>query len=992
MNKYRRYLFICLMGLSACSMFESKQEVATDTLAGLLLKNSAPQNDAPQLPVKLPVKSPTPQPPVTTHEDIVANYQRLLTLAKDPLIIVNMHQRLAELEMIKSEELDSNLDIQDAKSSDPKNTIEPTNRSSNSLASTDAPRASAEQADKHYDASVYTKTIEAYVALLETYPDRPDNDEILYQLSKAYELDTQLEEAIETLTQLTEQFPQSEHWIEAQFRIAEFLFSDVQYHRAEKAYLSVVEHKNATGMYQNSLYMLGWSRFKQEHFDSALETFISFLDHRFKDQIPPASIDPATQQQLSDVLKVMSWIFSEGGGSKSIASLLKNTGARAYEHLLYSRLAEEYLAKSRYIDAADSYQAYIEKHPGNEYAAIYSGLKVDAYLTGSFLELAFKEKISFVTKYGFVTSTQTLPSAVHNAQVDTQTRLKQYVHELATHFHALAQNTGNRDQSRDHYLQANNYYQLFVTLFPSDQATPAAYYYLAETLNKTGQYPLAIQAYEQSAYQYPIEEHSADAGYGAIHSYKKLLASIPKEQQMQREQVSDKKIESQIRFTEKFNDDDRVAAVLTKTIEELFSKNRYQPAIDTAARLFSLAQNRTTRSQLDISRRVVAHSLFELKRYPEAEAAYLSLRKISPSKSKDYKSLNERFAASIYKQAEQAMVLENPQQAIRHFIRIIKLAPNSTIRTSAQYDAIIQMIATKQWAAATEQIVDFRKRFPKNSLNANTPHFLITALQKLERWPDAADELVKLSNSSKLTDEKRATLFLAAQTYEKAKDTAQSIRYYKQYAHAYPMPLDDALESRHRLEQLYLAMKEDSKRRYWLNKIIKLDRSTKKSDRTDRSRYLAAQASLVFAEDARVGFEQIRLKLPIKKSLSKKKKSFDKAISRYNQVLSYQIAEFTTVANFKIGAIYQQLSADLIDSQRPANLNELELEQYEMLLEEQAYPFEEEAIVIHETNAQRAWIGIYDKGVQGSFDSLSELLPARYNKHEAVITYSDEIL
>lgn len=975
MNRYHGYLFICLMALSGCSIFETKQEVETDTLASLLLKNSV-RTDAPQEPVKVPV-SPTS---VTTHEEIVDNYQRLLELAKDPLIIVNMQQRLAELEMIRSEKLNAELESQTA----------------DSPIQDSALNSNADRTDGNQDESHYTKTIEAYIALLETYPDRPDNDEILYQLAKAYELDTQIEEAVATLTQLTEQFPNSKHWVEAKFRIAEFLFSDLQYQRAEQAYLSVVKHKNASSYYQNSIYMLGWSRFKQQRFGSSLEAFISLLDHRFDHQIPPASIDPATQQQLNDVLRVMSWIFTEQGGPLSVSTLLRKTGPRNYEHLLYSRLATEYLAKSRYIDAANSYQAYIEKNPANQYAAIYSGLKVDAYLAGSFLELAFKEKIAFVGKYGFVSgsgrSSDSAADQVHNEQQDTQTRLNQYVHELATHFHALAQKSQNQPQQYDHYLKAIHYYRQFVELFPSDSTTPAAYYFLAEALSKTSQYLLAIRSYERSAYQYPVEEHSANAGYGAIHNYQELLTSIPDADNDQRERIIDQKIKSQIKFTENFSNDERVAAVLTKTIEELFAQNRYQLAIDIADRLIALPQNRTKKSQLDISRRVIAHSLFALEKYPEAEIAYLNLRKASKPKSKEYSALNERVAASIYKQAEQALEQENRQQAIHHFVRIIQLAPDSNIRTSAQYDAITQLTATKQWAAVADQIVDFRKRFPNNPLNANTPHLLITALQNLERWPEAADELVNLSNHSNLPDEKRETLFLAAQTYEKAKQPDQSIRYYKQYAHAYPLPLDDALESRHRLEQLYLAKGEDYKRRYWLNKIITLDRSTKASQRTDRSRYLAAQASLVFAEDARVGFERIKLTLPIKKSLNKKKESFDSAISQYKKVLSYQIAEFTTIANFKMGAIYQQLSADLIDSQRPVNLNELELEQYEMLLEEQAYPFEEEAIAIHEANAQRSWTGIYDKGVKRSFDSLSELLPARYNKPESVISFSDEIL
>ena len=59
-----------------------------------------------------------------------------------------------------------------------------------------------------------------------------------------------------------------------------------------------------------------------------------------------------------------------------------------------------------------------------------------------------------------------------------------------------------------------------------------------------------------------------------------------------------------------------------------------------------------------------------------------------------------------------------------------------------------------------------------------------------------------------------------------------------------------------------------------------------------------------------------------------------------------------------------------------------ELEQYNVLLEEQAFPFEEKAIELHETNARRASDGIYDKWVKSSFTALGELRPARYGKVE----------
>ena len=69
-----------------------------------------------------------------------------------------------------------------------------------------------------------------------------------------------------------------------------------------------------------------------------------------------------------------------------------------------------------------------------------------------------------------------------------------------------------------------------------------------------------------------------------------------------------------------------------------------------------------------------------------------------------------------------------------------------------------------------------------------------------------------------------------------------------------------------------------------------------------------------------------------------------------------------------------------MSSQRPQDLDELALEEYDLLLEEIAYPFEEKAIEIHTNNAQRAWQNIYDNWVEKSFAALAELEPALYDR------------
>jgi hypothetical protein len=80
-----------------------------------------------------------------------------------------------------------------------------------------------------------------------------------------------------------------------------------------------------------------------------------------------------------------------------------------------------------------------------------------------------------------------------------------------------------------------------------------------------------------------------------------------------------------------------------------------------------------------------------------------------------------------------------------------------------------------------------------------------------------------------------------------------------------------------------------------------------------------------------------------------------------------------------------------MDSDRPGNLNEMELEQYEILLEEQAFPFEEQAISLHEINMRRSWEGVYDDWVKRSFSELKKLMPARFDKQEIDVAYVETI-
>jgi len=166
-----------------------------------------------------------------------------------------------------------------------------------------------------------------------------------------------------------------------------------------------------------------------------------------------------------------------------------------------------------------------------------------------------------------------------------------------------------------------------------------------------------------------------------------------------------------------------------------------------------------------------------------------------------------------------------------------------------------------------------------------------------------------------------------------------------------------------------------------MDEILQADRNGGAA-RSDRTRFLGASAALVLAEPAVEAYRKVALVEPLKKQLQLKKSRMEEALKAYAVAAEYGVADVTTAATFHTAAIYQDFGRAMLESQRPRRLSKVELEQYNVLLEEQAFPFEEKAIELHEGNAQRVASGLYDRWIQDSFAALAKLRPVRYGKLE----------
>ncbi|MGH8209132.1 MAG: tetratricopeptide repeat protein, partial [Steroidobacteraceae bacterium] len=277
---------------------------------------------------------------------------------------------------------------------------------------------------------------------------------------------------------------------------------------------------------------------------------------------------------------------------------------------------------------------------------------------------------------------------------------------------------------------------------------------------------------------------------------------------------------------------------------------------------------------------------------------------------------------------------------------------------------------------------DYRREFPKNEHGADVTKKLAVAYAQAGRPGEAAGEFEKIATSpAEDRAVQREALLQSADLYMKANNVPKAVSMLEKFVASNPTPVGDAEEARQRLADYAAKTGDVSKRDYWYHEIIKVD-SQAGAQRTDRTHYLAAKAQLALAQPARDEFRAVRLTAPLKKSLIAKRKALEAALGGYRTAADYQVAEVTTAATYEMAELYRTLAKDIMSSERPKNLQGDALEEYNSLLEEQVFPFEEQAIKAHELNTARAKDGVYDEWVQRSFQALAELKPARYGKTE----------
>lgn len=820
------------------------------------------------------------------------------------------------------------------------------------------------------------EAIKLYDELLAKYPQYAFRDQVLYQKARAYDELGQTEAALKVMEQLAGEYPRSRYADEVQFRRAEHFFIVRKYREAESAYTAIVASGPGSEYYEPALYKLGWTLYKQQLYPEALGRYFAFLDYKVKSGYDfDAKHTEAEQRRVEDTFQVVSLSFSNIGGPDVVGAYFAANGHRAYEDRVYRYLAEFYLVKLRYQDAATVYKSFVALYPYHQASPHFSMRVVEIYEKGGFPQLVLAAKKDFAGTYGLQGEYWQHVEVSRSPEVLSY--LKSNLKDLANYYHAQYQDPKQREQQAGNYAEATHWYREFLTSFHGDSEAPQLNYQLADLMLESHDYALAAREYETTAYDYPPHAKSAAAGHAAIYAHREYLKVAAAEV---KDAARRDTINSSIRFADTFPQHEQAAVVLAAAAQDAYEMKDLVLARDSARHLIDKFPNAAAGVRRD-AWLVVGHASFGLAAYADAEQAYSHVLEATPKEDAARAALVENLAASIYKQGEQANQAGDYRSAASQFVRVKQVAPTSKICAAAEYDAGAALLRLQDWTAAAQILEEFRRSFPAHELQKDATKQIAYAYQQAGQLSQSAGEYERVAQESPNPQLRAEALLQAGDLYGKAKDADHALQAYSRYVEQFPKPVEAAVETRSKIAEIYKAKGDQDQYRHELEEIVRVDGAAG-SERTDRTRNVAARAALVLAEPVYAQFTSLKLVQPFERSLQEKQRSMDAATKAFGALVDYQVGEVTAAATFYIAEIYANFSQALRESERPADLGADALKDYERQLAEAAQPLEARAVAVHEKNLELMRRGLGNAWTEKSLDRLAALRPATYARAE----------
>lgn len=784
----------------------------------------------------------------------------------------------------------------------------------------------------------YTSFASQLGMLKERFKYSKKGDAISYILGYALSEQGKGDEAARVFEDIVKNYPQSSYWLEVNFRLGEYYFETGRTAEAIEAYNRILSHPQSA-FYEKALYKLGWIYYKLEDFRKAIDTFEIIADRN----------EPHGKEGLAG--EAMSCIVLAASRFSDISQAiqyLESKGAKGYTPDILMRLSDLLSEQTRYEPALAVLNRVIEAFPDlPSRPFVYEKVSYIYEQMGDGKE-AERVREELVDRHNPDT-----PWYKKNCVGGGCEKVDDLVSKTIISSLKVRYRQGKNENNTDMLNSVIKGCRILLTYYPAYRKSGEVNLLLAESLFYTKAYGDAVKEYEKSALLYPKGQERGEIAYNAVLAYEILF--------LKTENEKDKTTDSARQVVETYRKDliesEKLEKAIYKLADMYIQSGSYGLAREAIGPLMK------GKNPVPAYYKTVETFLLE-NNLPAAESLLSEI--IGMSGDSKFK---EELARIRYKMAEDKVGVRKYKEAAELFDHAFETYPASDIGEASLLKLGSVYIKTGQFSEIKGVAGRIARAYPGSPAAVS---LLVEGGYAVEKEdPIEAARLYEDASSTATSPDEIGRLILAAAAqYEEGGEYGKVEALFVRYLKEIRPGIEEEAEVRLKLARSqFLAGKREKGRENFKNILAR------EGEVAER---LLAKARLMLAEDKQRSYMEIKLTQPFEKTFKQKTLLLEDLIKDYSQLAKSAEAELQVEIFFQTGIAFENFRDSILKAEKPKDLSKNELEEYNFLLEEKAYPYEEQAVKAYEKSLKAGRANAFREWVEKDIERLAVLRPALY--------------
>jgi TolA-binding protein len=396
----------------------------------------------------------------------------------------------------------------------------------------------------------FEKSIALYQQIITRFPNYRLNDAIHYLLGWCLNEQGEPDQAVDVFKTLTQKYPDSRYVPEAWVRIGEYYFDSTEtddknavLKQAINAYTKAIQFKDSP-FYDKALYKLGWSFYRLNDFDRAVQTFIGLVDYYDAKKTEGGEAGDLRSEAIQ--YTAVSFGDETWGGVDKLNAYLNARGPHSYDYELFRKLGDFYYNVSKFEDAVTAYRIVLQRNPLAPDAPVTAQILIktlsqaiqaapDRYKAEDALTEGDRLVELFADGGAWMRANQDDPVALQSGR-DLVERVRlsnaQFYYKQALNFDQIAEDKSKAPdvvadaiaKAKDYYAKAARSYDGYIRDFPRAKNIYDVQFALAYSLYRSQQYLRAADIFTLVRDSKVDNTHLIDSAYYVVASLQKEIS------------------------------------------------------------------------------------------------------------------------------------------------------------------------------------------------------------------------------------------------------------------------------------------------------------------------------------------------------------------------------------------------------------------------------------------------------------------------------------